>query len=146
MVAPAFDNPFDAADGDAAASRRATFRRRDRLTGSNAFEHVFSAKATKPAGPLLVRACPNGVGRHRLGVVVPRRVGKAHERNRFKRLLREAFRLTRHRWPGSYDVVVNVRPHEPLPLEEYRRLLTEAVHELHRLWEKRHPPQPTPQH
>lgn len=116
---------------------RLTLARRDRLTGSNAFEHVFSAKATKPAGPLLVRACPNEVGRHRLGLAVPRRAGRAHRRNRFKRLLREAFRLTRHRWPGSYDVVVNVRPHEPLPLEEYRRLLTEAVEELHRLWEKR---------
>ena len=128
------NNPQPAA-GD---SPRSTFRRRDRLTGSNAFEHVFSAKATKPAGPLLVRACPNEVGRHRLGLAVPRRAGKAHERNRVKRLLREAFRLTRHRWPGSYDVVVNVRPHEPLPLEAYRRLLTEALAELHRLWEKRH--------
>jgi ribonuclease P protein component len=116
---------------------RHTFRRRDRLTGASAFDPVFAAKASKPAGPLVVRARPNALGRHRLGLAVPRRVGKAHDRNRLKRRLREAFRLSRHRWPGSYDVVVSVRPHEAMPLGEYQRLLDAAVDELHRLWQKR---------
>lgn len=98
---------------------------------------MFAAKAAKNAGPLMVRARPNEAGRHRLGLAVPRRVGKAHERHRIKRRLREAFRLSRHDWPGAYDLVVSVRPHATLSMGEYQRLLRDAVTQLDRLWAKR---------
>ena len=98
---------------------------------------MLAAKASKPAGPLVVRAKPNHAGRHRLGLAVPRRVGKAHDRHAIKRRLREAFRLARHHWPGSYDVVVTVRPHEALKPADYQRLLGDAIAELDRLWRKR---------
>jgi ribonuclease P protein component len=41
----------------------------------------------------------------RLGLVVPRRVGSAVERNRIKRKLREAFRRNAHRLP-AVDLVI----------------------------------------
>ncbi len=44
----------------------------------------------------------------RLGVTVPRAIGRAVERNRIKRRLREAFRLRRHEL-GSCDIVLNPR-------------------------------------
>jgi len=44
----------------------------------------------------------------RLGLTVSRRYGKAHQRNRLKRLVREAFRLMQHELPKG--LVVNVRP------------------------------------
>jgi len=122
---------------DARHETRNTFRRRDRLTGASGFAAVFAAAASKPTGPLVVRARPNGLGRHRLGLAVPRRVGKAHRRQAIKRRLREAFRLARRRWPGGYDIVIVARPHEPRKPAEYGRLLEGALIDLDRLWRRR---------
>ena len=69
---------------------------------------------------------------------MPRRVGSAPVRNRIKRLLREAYRVSGADWPQDYDVVVHVQRHEPLSLEAYRRHLDEALRVLHGEWTKRH--------
>lgn len=44
----------------------------------------------------------------RLGLAVGRRVGGACVRNRWKRAIRRAFRLHRHRLPEPYDILVSV--------------------------------------
>jgi len=46
--------------------------------------------------------------RSRLGLAVGARAGRAHVRNRWKRAVREAFRLHRHLLPAAYDLVVGV--------------------------------------
>lgn len=45
----------------------------------------------------------------RLGITASRRAGNAVQRNRAKRLIREAFRATQKLWPDDVDVVVVVR-------------------------------------
>ena len=47
-------------------------------------------------------------GEAKMGITVSRRFGKAHERNRFKRVVREAYRYLRHHLPEG--MVINVRP------------------------------------
>lgn len=42
----------------------------------------------------------------RLGVVTSRKVGKSHDRSRARRVLRESWRLNRHRFRGSVDVIL----------------------------------------
>ena len=50
----------------------------------------------------------------RLGISVPRKVGNAVQRNRIKRIIREAFRLHGDVFPQGSDIVFAVRPGFPL--------------------------------
>lgn len=46
----------------------------------------------------------------RLGVVAGKYVGNAVKRARAKRMMRETFRLNRHRFEGRVDIVLRARP------------------------------------
>lgn len=62
-------------------------------------------------------------GGTRLGLVVSRRCGNAVARNRWKRMLREAFRLTLPDLPGGLDLVVIPRNREVPSLAELQESL-----------------------
>lgn len=59
---------------------------------------------------IIIDICPNNIGRTRLGITVTRHFGKAHDRNRFKRIVREAFRLAKQQIVAGIDIVVKPRP------------------------------------
>ena len=98
---------------------------------------MFAARLRKSAGPLTVCARANDLPYCRLGLSVSRHVGAAVTRNRIKRLVREAFRLCQHDWPRGYDLVVIVRPHDPLSLAAYQKLLFTAIRAVHMTAQKR---------
>ena len=118
-----------------------TFRRQHRLRLPSEFSAVYEAKTRESRGPLTVYALPNILGHPRLGMSVSRKVGIAVRRNRIRRLIRESFRLLQHDLPQGYDLVVVVRPHEPLILAEYQKMLMAMLVRLHGTWQKRPPRQ-----
>lgn len=108
------------------------FRARHRLGLDADYKAAFANRLSKSRGPLIVFLNPNGLDEHRLGLSIGRRVGGAVIRVRLKRMIRESFRLDRPVYPlmaegRAFDVVVSARAHNPLPLNEYRRHLREAI-------------------
>lgn len=58
---------------------------------------------------IVIKVRPNKLLRTRLGITVTKRFGKAHERNRFKRIVREAFRLSYTKLIQSFDLMIRPR-------------------------------------
>ena len=85
-----------------------TLPRESRLRTGRAFHRIRRRGEVFPGTQCIVRRTPNGHGGARLGLAAPRRYGNAVRRNRFRRLVREAFRLERARL-GAYDYLVSPR-------------------------------------
>jgi ribonuclease P protein component len=85
--------------------------KRGRLTRSADFERVYRQGRSHGNRFLVLYAFPRaGAEPARVGVSVSRKVGGAVERNKVKRLLREAFDALTVPLPAGHDVVVVARP------------------------------------
>ena len=103
------------------------FPKRYRMRTMADFRRVFQYRCAARQGPLLVLAAPNGLEHPRLGLSVSKKLGKAVVRNRWKRLIREAFRLSRQQLPGGIDLLAEVQIVLPEGLSEADR---EAVRQI----------------
>jgi ribonuclease P protein component len=110
----------------------AQFPKTRRLLKSDEFERAFQRRRSHSDGMLIVYGCENGLPVARLGLVVSRKAGNAVVRNRWKRCLREAFRLAQDELPAGLDLVVLPRAGATPTTPRLRRSLCELASRLSR--------------
>lgn len=118
---------------------------RGRLTRSAEFERVYRQGRSCANRYLVLYSFPGGAAEEpRVGLSVSRKVGGAVQRNRVKRVLREAVSASRAELEDGSDVVVVARP-EVMRLVEAEGAagVTEALLEL--IIKARRPPKPREQ-
>jgi len=86
------------------------FSKKERLRKRKEFQLVFDKGERFGNNQLKIYALSNGNTVSRLGLVVGRKFGNSPRRNRFKRILREAYRLNKNLLSNGVDIVVIPKP------------------------------------
>lgn len=89
---------------------RFKFRKYERLRKEKDFENVFKNGKKRVSDKFIIYFIKNNLLYSRLGISIKRKIGKANKRNRIKRLIREYFRLNKHKFNDMYDFLFVVRP------------------------------------
>ncbi len=83
------------------------FSKRDRIVRGDDFTAIIRGGAFAADDVLVVNVRSNDSETSvRLGITIPKKTGSAVVRNRWKRWIREAFRINRDRLPTGLDIVV----------------------------------------
>jgi ribonuclease P protein component len=117
------------------------FPKSRRLLKAAEFDRVFHRRRSQSDSLVVVYACENILPHARLGLGVSRKCGNAVVRNRWKRCLREAFRLAQYELPPGLDFVVLPRKGAAAATPRLRRSLLMLAARLARQLQKS-PPAP----
>jgi ribonuclease P protein component len=107
---------------------RYTFSRSEHLKSGDEIKKAFARGRKISSSGAKLFYLENGMKVNRVAFTFPRKYGNAVERNRSRRLSREAYRLTKPRMKGGFDLVILVYPGG----DNYQR----RVHQLDSLFVK----------
>jgi ribonuclease P protein component len=120
------------------------FQPHEHLRRNDDFRRVYDRRRSVSDRWLIVYACENGLPHLRLGLSVSRKFGGATQRNRLRRLYREAFRLTRHEMPTGLDLVLIPRGTDMPALADLQESLPKLVRHVARKLAGEKPPPVAP--
>lgn len=126
------DATNEPAPSGASPKPRLRFPRSARVIHAKEFDRVMREGRRMGDAALTLRVIRNHLAYTRLGLVVGKRFGGAVARNRAKRIIREAFRLTRPRLPHGWDIAVQPRPGADIRLPAVVESLLRAAAKLER--------------
>ena len=84
------------------------FTKKDRLLKRKDFIRLQKTGKRASDKYFIILFCP-AENRVRLGITVSKKVGNAVKRNKIKRLIREFFRLNKHKFKSSFDINIIVK-------------------------------------
>ncbi|HIF9233306.1 TPA: ribonuclease P protein component [Photobacterium damselae] len=109
------------------------FSRELRLLTPEHYQVVFQQAHRAGSPHLTILARNNSLGYPRLGLAVPKKqIKTAVARNRFKRVVRDSFRLKQHQLPAKDFVVIARKSAQDLSNDELNKLLDKLWHRLSR--------------
>lgn len=97
-------------DAEEDAKSSCVLSRKNKLTTKSQFQAIIRQSTRFVGKYIIIDARVNQVVNTRLGMTVVRRYGKAHDRNRVKRQIREAFRLSYATLCAGMDLNIRPRP------------------------------------
>lgn len=101
------------------------------LKENHLFRRLYSKGKSAVSSTLAVYVRPNHHGKNRLGLTVGTKVGKAVQRNRVRRRIREAYRIHEDRMIPGFDMVVVARVRSAhAPYSEVERDLLRLLDKL----------------
>jgi len=107
------------------------FPKRVRILRAGEFERVFGSRVSAADSSMVLHGAASELDYPRLGLVVSRRAGNAVQRNRWKRLLREAFRLRQSELP-PLDLVCIPRGTSPPTLSALEQSFSQLTMRIER--------------
>ena len=106
------------------------FSRLQRISSSLDFAEIYEQRERVSDSHLLIFGRTNHGLPTRIGLSVSKKHGNAVVRNRLKRLLREAFRLSQYDIPQGLDMILIPRVNSQATLKDYQQSLIQLGNKL----------------
>ncbi len=108
------------------------FEKKFRLLSASDFRELKVGSSSYKKASLIIYYKKNSFNQSRIGLSVPKKIGKSHDRNRLKRLMREYFRTSDYKFLG-HDILLVVswsRNLIPEPVEVKESMLLKNLNEF----------------
>ena len=79
------------------------------ITDNRVYRQMYNRAKSMVCRNIVIYIRPNRLDKNRLGLTCSKTVGKAVERNRAKRVIKEAYRLNEQKIKKGFDVVIVAR-------------------------------------